>query len=164
MNRCLAVLVLSFLAACGAKTPDACCTAAGDALKAGKYADAKSLAAEGLALNGTDAGTNWKLEKIRLQALAGNGEGAMVVEGLTAAAAKHPGMVDDQLYAQLGMALADAGKLVEAIELVEAGKQAFPEKVKSFDGLVASIVAAAEKTEDNAAMARLRQLGYVGNN
>ncbi len=161
MQRCLAVLVLSILAACGGKTPADCCTAADEALDKGNYAEAQARAQEGLDLHGTDAGTNWKLEKIRLQALAGNGEGALVVAGLGAASAKYPGMVDDQLYATLGMALADAGKLVEAIELVELGKQAFPEKVKSFDGLVASIKKAATEGGDNAAVERLKQLGYL---
>lgn len=161
MHRSLAVLVLTLLSACGGKSPADCCAAADEALKKGSYAEAQSRAEEGLALNGTDAGTNWKLERIRLEALAGKGELAQVLAGLTAAAAKHPGMVDDQLYAKLGTALADAGKLVEAIELVEAGKQAFPEKAKSFDGLVASIKKAAQEGGDNAAVERLKQLGYL---
>ncbi|MBM3984464.1 MAG: hypothetical protein FJ296_02045 [Planctomycetes bacterium] len=161
MNRCLAVLVLSLLAACGGKSPADCCAAADEALRKGNHAEAQSRAEEGLALGGMDAGTNSKLERIRLEALAGKGELAQVLAGLTAAAARYPGMVDDQLYAKLGTALADGGKLVDAIELVEVGKKAFPEKVKSFDGLVASITKAATEGGDNAAVERLKQLGYL---
>ena len=161
MRRSLAVLVLSVLAACGGKSPSECCDAADAALKKGSFAEAQSRAEEGLALGGADAATAWKLERIKLEALAGNGDLAGLLAGLTAAATNYPGKADDQLYAKLGTALADAGKLVEAIELVEAGKQAFPEKAKSFDGLVASIKKAAEKGGDNAAVERLRQLGYM---
>ncbi len=163
MRRCLAVLVFSVLAACGGKSPTACCDAADAALKKGNFTEAQAFAEEGLTLEGAtaDASTSWRLERIRLEALAGKGELAAVLTGLAAVSTQYPGKVDDQLYAKLGTALADANKLVEAIELVEAGKQAFPDKAKSFDGLVAAIKTAATSGNDSAAVAKLKALGYL---
>lgn len=165
MRLALAVLALASLTACSgsAADPKALATEASAALSKGDYATAQAKAEQGLTAPGAaaDKATAWTLERIRLEALAGKGEVTAVLTGLTKLAGDYATQVNADLYAKLGKLVADAGKLAEAIDLVEAGKQAFPDKVAAFDGLVASIKEAASAGGDSAAVEKLKALGYL---
>jgi len=165
MRLALAAFALASLAACSgsAADPKALATEAGAALSKGDFATAQAKAEQGLTVEGVSADkpTAWTLERIRLEALAGKGEVTAVLTGLAKLAADFGTQVNADLYAKLGKLVADAGKLTEAIDIVEAGKKAFPDKVAAFDGLVASIKEAAAAGGDSAAVEKLKALGYL---
>ena len=165
MTRCLAVLALALLVGCGGKDPTATANEADEALRKGDAPTAQKLAEEGLALPGVSAdnGTAWRLERVRLEAMATKGEAAAVLTeverlGKTYAA---PNQVNAAFYAKVARELVDARKLVESLDLIEAGKQKFPKEVDKFDGLIAELQERA-KSGDDALTSKLAQLGYVG--
>ena len=165
-RQTLAALALCLLAACGGASPKELAKQADDALRARDAAKAQKLAEEGLeAMKGAEAdrATAWQLERVRLEALASQGKKAEVEQGLTTASITYADQVKADFYAKLGRELADAGKTVESLELVEAGKKKFPDMAPAFDGLIAELKTKAEAGDD-ALMDRLRQLGYVGSN
>ncbi|HEX5010291.1 MAG TPA: hypothetical protein VFY71_07810 [Planctomycetota bacterium] len=163
----LATLALCLLAACGGATPKELSDEADKALRGGDPAKAQKLAEEGQeAMKGSaaDRGTAWQLERVRLEALATQGKATEVLAGLTQASLGYADQVKADFYAKLGREMADAGKPVDSLELVEAGKMKFPDRASDFDGLIAQLKQKAESGGDDALMARLRQLGYIGSN
>jgi hypothetical protein len=163
----LAALTLCLLAACGGATPKELANDADKALRGGDPAKAQKLAEEGQeAMKGgqADRPTAWQLERVRLEALAVQGKLTELRAGLTTASIAYPDVVKADFYAELARDMADAGKTVESLELVEDGKKKFPDMASAFDGLIAKLKEKAESGADDALMARMRQLGYLGGN
>jgi len=161
-RQTLAALALCLLAACGGATPKELSKQADDALRGGDPAKAEKLADQGLqAMKGadTDRATAWTLERVRLEALASQGEKTKLLEGLSTASVAYPDQVKADFYAKLGRELADAGKPVESLELVEVGKKKFPDMAAAFDGLIKELKNKA--AGDDALTAKLKQLGYL---
>jgi hypothetical protein len=161
-RQTLAAVALCLLAACGGATPKELAKQADDALTAGKPAEAQKLAEQGQeAMKGAepDRTTAWNLERVRLEALARQGRHAEVLTGLTTASVAYPDGVKADFYAKLARELADAGKPVESLELVEVGKKKFPDKATAFDGLIKELKSKA--SGDDALTAKLKQLGYL---
>jgi hypothetical protein len=161
MNR-LAALLLAVLVACGGASTADLRTQSQDALSKGEHARAieladKGLATEGVASSKADA---WHFERVRLEALAGQGDAAAVLSNLTRLTPTYGDQLKADFYAKLGRAVTDAGKPVEALDIVEAGKQKFPEMVVAFDGLVTDLKAKAAAGDD-ALTAKLKALGYL---
>jgi hypothetical protein len=163
MTRLLAALSLALLVACGGPTPAQLETDAQAALSKGDHAKAIELASQGLATGGVaqDKARSWQFERIRLEALAGQGNATEVLASLTRLTTGYGDQLKADFYAKLGKAVNDAGKPVEALDIVEAGKKKFPDMSKAFDGLVADIKARAAATGDDAATAKLKALGYL---
>jgi hypothetical protein len=165
MNRqTVAALALCLLAACGGATPKELSDQADKALRDGKPAEAQQLAEQGQeAMKGAEAdrATAWQLERVRLEALASQGHLAEVLAGLTTDGVAYPEQLKADFYAKLGREMADGGKPEESLELVEAGKKKFPDKTSAFNGLIDELKAKATAGDD-ALMAKLRQLGYLG--
>jgi hypothetical protein len=160
------LLGCALLLGCGGKDPKASAEKADEALRKGDTATAQKLAEEGLAAPGVaaDNATAWRLERVRLEALATKGEAATVLTEMerlskTYAAANQ---VNANFYAKIARKLAEGQKLVEALDLVEAGKKKFPAEVALFDAVIEDLHTAAQNTGDNAATQKLEQLGYVG--
>ena len=163
----LAALSLCLLAACGGASPKELSDEADKALRGGDPAKAQKLAEEGQeAMKGGTPQRDlaWQLERVRLEALASQGKLTEVRAGLTTASIAYADQVKADFYAKLGREMADAGKTVESLELVEDGKKKFPDMTSAFDGLIAQLKQKAESGADDALMARMRQLGYLGGN
>lgn len=166
MSRCLAVLALALLAGCGGKDPVATASEADEALRKGDAVAAQKLAEEGLALPGVaaDNGTSWRLERVRLEALATKGEASTVLTEMERLAKTYaaPNQVNAAFYAKVARELVDAQKLLESLDLIEAGKQKFPKEVDKFDGLIAELEDRAKNGGNNELTSKLEQLGYAG--
>jgi len=161
-RQTLAALALCLLAACGGPKPQELSEKADKALRDGKPAEAQTLAEQGQeAMKGlpADRGLSWQLERVRLEALASQGKNAELLAGLTTDSVAYADQVKPEFYAKLGRELADAGKAVEALELVEVGKKKFPDKAQAFDDLIAQLKNKAQG--DDALTAKLKQLGYL---
>jgi hypothetical protein len=156
------LLISLALPACGAQSPEEAAQAAQTALGAGRYAEAQATAEEALAAEGVaeDAALSWKLERVRVEALAGQGQGGAVLVELTRLSGTYVGQVTAEFHAKLGGMLNKAGDPLGALDVAEAGKQRFPDKATAFDGLIANLKAAAE-AGDSAVAEKLRALGYL---
>jgi|GEM_PF-2393972 len=157
-----ATLSLVMIQACGGPTPAELEQQSQAALAKGDYAQALDLATKGLSAEGVaqDKARSWQFERVRLEALAGRGDAAEVLASLTRLSATYGGQLKADFYAKLGKAVNDAGNAVDALDIVEAGKQKFPDMAAAFDGLVADIKAKAAAGDD-AATAKLKALGYL---
>jgi len=159
----LSSMALLLLIGCGASDPAGLADQAQTSLNAGDYAATVKAADAGLAaLDGTDPALGWRLERLRLDALAASGDGAATLAALKRLAEAYPKQVTADTYAKAGGALNDAGAHTEAIDVVEAGKARFPQQTAAYDKLIAAITKAVEEGGDSAAMNKLRQLGYLG--
>jgi hypothetical protein len=164
MRRLALVAALSLLAACSEPTPLELSQKADASLRAGNYDQARKEAEDGLkATEGQDIPRNvlWTLERVRIEALASGGHLAEVLTSLTRLDAPYEDLLTADFYAKLGTELAQAGDSLEALELVELGKQKFPEMAAAFDGLVEDIKKKAEASDDPELTAKLKQLGYL---
>ena len=72
-----------------------------------------------------------------------------------------PDQVTERTYADIAGRLGDTHSFVEAIALLEAGKERFPESA-TLDGLGKKLVKQAEQAGDSGALDALSGLGYAG--
>jgi len=158
-----AALLFVALAACS-PAPAELADSADAALRAGNYGDARSLAERGLDAAGHEADepTRWTLNRVRLEALAGTGEGAAVEEELDGLAAIFPMRIDSSLWVRLGRAALDGGHLAAAITLIEAGQARYPDEAGKFEQVLLDVQAAAEASHDDESLRRLSQNPYLG--
>jgi hypothetical protein len=157
----LSVATVLASAACGSASPAEQADAAQAALSKGDFATARSTARSALAAEGVagDKALSWKLERIGLEAAAGEGKGPEVMEGVDRLAGSYPAQVNAELYAKLGNRLADGGDPLGAVDLADAGKHRFPEHAAAFDSLIRSLQA---KAETNSELAdKLKAMGYL---
>jgi hypothetical protein len=148
-------------AGCAPRSPAEQADVAQAALSQGDFATARAAAQAALSSRAVagDKALTWKLERIGLEAAAGEGKGADVLAGVDRLAADFPTQMTAELYAKLGNRLADGGDALGALDLVDAGKRRFPEQATAFDGLIESLKDKAEG--DSAVMDKLRSLGYL---
>jgi hypothetical protein len=152
--------------ACGGKTAAEHADAAQAALNSGEYAAARSAAEAALKDEAVkaDKGLAWRLEKVRLDALAGQKDEDEMLASLGRLGTTNAAQVDAPLYGSLSISLNDAGDIDGAIDVLEAGKQKFPEHTDKFETAKNRIVAAAKKAAEegnSAELERLKALGYV---
>jgi len=154
-------LLAALLAACGGKSAIDYHTEARAALDAGRHAEAVALADEALAREDVraDAPAAWRLEQVRLEALARSGEGAWVATELERLAAAYPKQVGASLYRSLADKAKEAGDTSGAIDVLTAGDQRFPEEHASFVEAIEALQATGSL--DPAQVQRLKALGYL---
>lgn len=130
------------------------------ALDGRDWARARSLAEEALRSPGAehDPALAWRLEQIRLEALASDRQGADVVSSLARLAASHPQQVTPALYRALADKLGTAGDAGSAIDVLVAGDQRFPAEHEAFAEAIQSL---RQRGLDPAETERLKALGYL---
>ena len=151
------LLVAGLLAGCGSADPVAQADAAQSALGTGDAAGARAQAEEGLKANPADKNLAWRLERIRVEAIAKQGDSREVLTTVTRLQPAYPQQCDAAFYAKLGAILVDAGQPVGAVELADAGIKQFPDRKPDFEGLINSIQAGG----DAEAVAKLKAMGYL---
>jgi hypothetical protein len=158
--RSISVLAV-LLAACGGKTGAEYHDEARAALDGGKPAEAIRMAEEGLARNAAaaDAAVAWRLEQVRLEALARSGKGAQVKTELERLAQVYPQQVTAALYRALADKTKEAGDTPGAIDVLTAGDQRFPAEHASFVEAIDALKATGNL--DPAQVQRLKALGYL---
>lgn len=154
------VLSLALALACGPSPADYR-NQAQSALDAGDYAQAVGTADEGLvaAAEAGDRKLVWALERIRLEALARQGEGEQVTAHLERVAGEFAAQVNASLYLALAKYVKDAGSLDGALSILAAGDKRFPDQSSTFVAAIEEIKAA--PAVDDATIERLKQLGYL---
>src|SRR5262245_60642869 len=116
----IVVLFATCLAGCGGKSPADYARDAQAALDRRDAATAIKVSEEGLALDSVkkDAPTAWRLEQIRLEALAQSGKGVQVNTELERLATAYPKQVNASLYRSLADKAKAAGDTAGAIEIL----------------------------------------------
>jgi hypothetical protein len=155
------VLLAALVAGCGGRSAADYQSDARAALDAGDRAKAIQLADEGLAQDAVkqDVVAAWRLEQIRLDALAGDGKGADVKKELERLAVAYPKQVNASLYRALADRVKTAGDVPGAIEILAAGDQRFPAEHASFAEAIGGLKNGAPL--DPAQVQRLKALGYL---
>jgi hypothetical protein len=151
----------ALLVACGGKSGADYHTEARAALDAGRPADAIGVADEALARDDVkqDAASAWRLEQVRLEALARAGKGGQVKAELDRLAGTYPKQVTASLYRALADKAKEAGDTAGAIDILTAGDQRFPAEHASFVEAIDALKAAGNL--DPAQVQRLKALGYL---
>jgi tetratricopeptide (TPR) repeat protein len=162
MKAALSIAVLALaLAACGGKSAADYANDARAALDAGDTAKAIAVVDEALAKDAVrqDAAGAWRLEQVRLDALAKAGKGADLLTHLERVAGTHPQQVNASFYRSLADRVKAAGDTSGAIDVLAAGDKRFPAEHESFvtaiDALKSSGGLDPEKIK------QLKQLGYL---
>src|SRR5215470_393245 len=129
------LLLAAFLAwGCGGKSAADYQQEAQAALDARDVPKALAVVTEALQQDAvrSDAAGAWRLEQIRLEALAKSGKGADVKAELERLAAQYPKQVTASLYRSLADKTKAAGDPAGAIDILAAGDQRFPADHASF--------------------------------
>ena len=120
-------------------------------------AKAQQLAEEGLKNAGSDKATAWRLEQVRLEALAKGSKGAEVAKELERLAGTYPQQVTAALYRSLADKTKAAGDTSGAIDILAAGDVRFPADPTSKTAIeeIKGAGVSAEEVE------KLKALGYL---
>lgn len=160
MRETISLLALvGLLAACGASLADQEKDAR-TALDGRDWAKARTVAEQALLLPeaGKDLPTAWRLEQVRMEALAHAKQGAEVVSTLERLAGKYPQQVTPALYRSLADKLNAAGETSGAIDVLAAGDKRFPAEHAAF---TEAIDALKQGGLDPAQIEKLKALGYL---
>lgn len=161
MSRWLLVLFLVVLAACKGSLADREKEARA-ALDARDYNGARNISEQALVgvTSGDDAAMAWRLEQIRLDALANDKQGQEVIVTLARLGANptYSPQITPALYRSLADKLKTAGDVNGAIDVLVAGDKKFPQEHEQF----AKDVEGLKKGNlDPAQVERLKALGYL---
>lgn len=156
----LTVPLLAFLLACGASLADQEKEARA-ALDARDFAKARTLAEAALASPDAakEAPVAWRIEQIRLDALANDKQGKEVASTLERLADKYPTQVTSALYRAMGDKLKTAGDNSGAIDVLSAGDKRFPADHQAFVEAINALQQTGDL--DPAEVERLKALGYL---
>jgi tetratricopeptide (TPR) repeat protein len=162
MRKWTPILVLAAcLVGCQGKSPADYQKAAQAALDARDPAKAIHLTEEALGQDAVrqDPAMAWRLEQVRLEALARHGKGAQVKTELERLAGVYPKQVGGSLYRSLADGAREAGDNTGAIEILTAGDERFPDEHAKF----AEAIEALKNAEDldPAQVEKLKSLGYL---
>lgn len=155
--RTASLLALVLLVACGGASPDQKRAEAQAALDAGDAAKALQVADEALKSVGSDKAMAWRLESIRLEALAKSGKGTDVARELERLAADYAQQANAALYRSLADKAKAAGDTPGAIEILAAGDKRFPQET-TFKTAIEEIKNAGASPEE---VEKLKALGYL---
>ena len=156
-----AALILSLCVACGGSTLDDDVAGLKTSLESEDYAqvvaDAPAVLERAKTESAGDA-TLWKIERYHIEALAGSGDGKAAVQAAATAGKSYAGKIDARFYVKLGDLARKAPEgMVAAVEVLDAGVKAFPERRDDFNNLIEAIKASG----DEKANAALEALGYL---
>ena len=120
------------------------------------YADAITAADAGLSGSPSEQNT-WGLELVKLEAYARGGDGEAAKEQLSKLAGKYPNQISATDYSGTAQQLQATGQGPPAIEVLDQGKQRYPD-----DELIGRMIAESiEVRNDPAELEMLRSLGYI---
>jgi hypothetical protein len=156
------ILVLAALAmGCGGRSAADYHRDARAALDAGDATAALRVADEGLKEDAIrrDPAAAWRLEQVRLEALAKSGKGAEVKRELERLAATYSAQVNASLYRSLADKAKAAGDTDGAIEVLTAGDKRFPAEHASFVEAIETLKSSGSL--DPAQVQKLKALGYL---
>jgi len=162
MNRVVAIVALAVqLAACGGKSAADYQNDARRALDAGDTAKAIAVVDEALAKDAVrqDAAGAWRLEQVRLDALAKSGKGADLKAELERVAGTHPQQVNASLYRSLADRVKAAGDTSGAIDILTAGDKRFPAEHASFVEAIDALKGSGQLDPEK--IKQLKALGYL---
>ncbi len=140
---------------------DALEAAAQSALGAGQFDEAIAAATDALALVRTEsagASVEWSFERIRLEALARAGRGKEAKEALDSLAQRFAGQVKPALYVATATHIDKADQRLQALDVLHAGDQRFPEDT-SLRAEIDKLKADAGSDDD--LEEKLKKLGYL---
>lgn len=157
MARHLSLFVLTLLIGCGGKSADDLRGEAQKALDGGDAAKAMQLADEGLKTAGSDKAMAWRLQQIRLDAMAKNKQGAQVAKELEGLSKDYAAQITAALYRSLADKARAAGDNTGAIDILDAGFKKFPEDT-SFQQAIDQLKAGAVSPDE---VEKLKALGYL---
>jgi tetratricopeptide (TPR) repeat protein len=158
-----ATITLCLLSACGGSSdPRALADAGSKALNSGKYEEAAESFEKALgALGGDTANPLWMQAKLGSIKARTRFDATRAKNEFLELAKASPSKVTDSDYNLIASKLGDAGKIDEAIEILEVGKKAYPES-PHLDALGNELVKKASESGESDAIDKLRSLGYVG--
>lgn len=145
------------LAGCAGKSAADYQKEAQTALDGGEQDKALQLADEGLKVAGDDKAVAWRLEQVRLDAIAKGAGGGALVADLERLRAAYPAQVTPALYRSIADKLVAGDNKSGAIDVLAAGDKTFPGDatfVTAINELNASGVSAEE-------VEKLKALGYL---
>lgn len=159
MPRRLVFLALLVLAACGTSLADQE-AGARSALDGRDFAKAISLAETALKdpAAASDKAAAWRLEQIRLEALANDKQGAAVLSSVQRLSADYSAQITAPLMRSLADKLKASGDVKGAIDVLAEGDKRFPDQ---HDAFLKDIEALKSAGLDDAATEQLRSLGYL---
>lgn len=161
MSRWLLVLSLAALSACKGSLADHEKNARA-ALDARDWNGARNISEQALVgvTSGDDAAMAWRLEQIRLDALANDKQGQEVIVTLARLGGNptYSPQITPALYRSLADKLKTAGDVNGAIEVLAAGDKKFPQEHEQF---AKDIEALKQGNLDPAQVDRLKALGYL---
>ena len=129
------------------------------ALSVGNFSQAREISTRALEqVPESEKRLSWSLERIRLEALAREGQGADALEALERLAAEYPDQAGASLYLAIASYLQDAGDASGAIDILVAGDERFPGESAKFEAQIRELQAGGL---DPAEIERLRSLGYL---
>jgi tetratricopeptide (TPR) repeat protein len=143
------------LAACSDGNPRQHLSQAEAALAAGNHAKAVASADEGLTRK-PEAAVRWRLELIRLEALARSGRADAAVQAIERLAGTGNSPVTASHYLSTADQLRGAGNQAGAIQLLDKGAKRFPG-----DADIAQAIARAKESGSSEELDTLRSLGYL---
>jgi hypothetical protein len=157
-------LALTLLIGCGEQTLDQAIDGLETSFNAQDYpavvAAAEPLLQRGQA-EGAEPGRLWRIEKLRVQAVARQGQGEQATQHLERLAGAYASQVNAKLYAQIGTFVEGAGNDLEAISVYDAGAKRFPDAASLFRPQIEALKERATATGDSESLARLKSLGYL---
>lgn len=108
-----------------------------------------------------DATRMWRIEKLRLQAVARQGHGDEAAAHLERLAGSYASQVNAKLYAQIGTFVEGAGNDPEAITVYDKGAKRFPDAASLFRPQIEALMERATAGGDSESIAKLKSLGYL---
>ena len=151
-------LLAALVVGCGEKAADAK-EAAQAALDGGDYPTAIVEADKAVGMAGDDKPVIWQSQQIKLQALAKSGEGAKAATLLEQLAGQFAAQAKSPLYMSAANDLKAADQTSAAIDVLDAGKNRFPDEADKFVSAVQELQTTEEL--DPAEIEKLKALGYL---
>src|SRR5262245_268324 len=160
-NRLVIALFAASLAGCGGKSAADYQQEAQAALDRRDNAKAIEVVNEALGKDAVakDPAAVWRLQQIRLDALAKSGKGAEVAQEIERLAGSYPKLVSASLYRSLADKAKAAGDTGGAIDILAAGERRFPDDHASFAEAIGALKGAGGLDPEQ--VKKLKALGYL---
>jgi predicted Zn-dependent protease len=136
--------------------PQGFLSAAEGALGKGDHAGAITAADRGLAAKPADAKLRWRLELVRLEALARSGQAGETEKTIERLASEKDTQIKASHYLSTADQLRTGGEKAGAIQLLDKGKKRFPD-----DAAIAKAITQAKEKGSDEELDTLRSLGYL---
>ena len=162
-TRTIAALLLSLVSACGGSSDPKVLISEGQRAQAsGNYADAAESYEKALAALGSDSSSpEWKRAKLGLIGARVRIDAAKAKDEFLQLASANPGKITDSDFNDVVSRFGDAEKFDEAIAILKAGKEKFPES-KHLDDMGKALQKQVQKSGNKEAAKDLEGLGYAG--